>query len=167
MAARKTIPAVMTRCSESLATATADHERSAAPGDVVDAALIDRVVRSFYAMVQLDPILSPIFASRITDWEPHMARMCNFWSSVVLGTGRYCGQPMLLHRSLEIDAEHFDRWLVLFKQAVADVCSPDTVVRFVEPATRIARSLEIGVANSSGIVIGRDQRFIAPKRVGN
>src|SRR4051812_35228479 len=80
----------------------------------IDEALIRTLVRAFYDRVRGDDVLNPIFAARITDWEPHLERMCAFWSSVVLMTGRYHGQPMQKHLPLPIDGAHFDRWLSLF-----------------------------------------------------
>ena len=77
----------------------------------IDEMMIDQLVRGFYAQVRDDDMLGPIFASKIDDWEPHLQRMCAFWSSVVLMSGRYHGQPMAKHLLLPIDAGHFDRWL--------------------------------------------------------
>src|SRR5882757_984654 len=45
-------------------------------------AMIEHLVHAFYAKVRSDPILAPVFAARIADWEPHLAQMCAFWSSV-------------------------------------------------------------------------------------
>jgi hypothetical protein len=57
-------------------------------------AMIERLVRSFYDKVREDEMLGPVFDARITDWEPHLAQMCAFWSSVALMSGRYHGAPM-------------------------------------------------------------------------
>jgi hypothetical protein len=66
----------------------------------IDEAMIDTLVRNFYARIREDDILAPIFNARITDWEPHLQRMCAFWSSVALLSGRYHGQPMQKHLPL-------------------------------------------------------------------
>ena len=47
----------------------------------LDEAAIERVVRAFYAAARGDPLLGPVFG-RVADWEPHIARVCAFWSSV-------------------------------------------------------------------------------------
>ena len=57
-------------------------------------AMIKRLVRGFYAKVRADAVLAPVFDARIRDWEPHLAQMCAFWSSVALMTGRYHGTPI-------------------------------------------------------------------------
>jgi len=55
----------------------------------LDEAMIDRLVRTFYARARLDPLIGPVFESRMQDWESHFGRMCAFWSSVALMSGRY------------------------------------------------------------------------------
>jgi|GEM_PF-1404058 len=59
-----------------------------------DDAILTRLVHDFYRLVRGDPLLGPVFAARITDWQPHLARMVAFWSSVALMTGRYHGAPI-------------------------------------------------------------------------
>src|SRR6185369_15674889 len=126
----------------------------------IDEALIERLVRGFYAKVREDAVLGPIFEARIRDWEPHLAQMCAFWSSVALMTGRYHGTPMVKHQPLPIDAGHFDRWLELFEQTAREVCPPEAEVHFVERAHRIAASLELGIAGAQGVMLGVGERFL-------
>src|SRR5690606_32325069 len=101
----------------------------------------------------------PIFNDRISDWEPHLQRMCNFWSSVVLSSGVYHGQPMRMHLPLPVEARHFDRWLELFEQTARDLFSDQVAEYFMERARRIATSLEVGIATSQGVLLGRGERF--------
>jgi hemoglobin len=116
----------------------------------IDAAMIERLVRAFYGCVQADALLGPVFAGRIADWEPHIARMCAFWSSVALMTGHYHGEPMRVHRDLPVDGRHFDRWLALFEATAHEVCPPAAADHFIARARRIAESLELGIAVSRG-----------------
>lgn len=125
----------------------------------IDEAMIDRLVRGFYARVQDDPLLGPVFAARIQDWEPHLQRMCAFWSSVALMSGRYHGQPMRVHAPLPIDAEHFDRWLSLFEDTARELCPPVAAAHFIERAQRIAESLELGIAISRGVMLNKGERY--------
>lgn len=112
----------------------------------IDEAMIQSLVHTFYARIRDDAVLGPIFASRISDWGPHLARMCDFWSSVMLMTGRYHGRPMPAHATLPIEPTHFERWLALFEATAHDVCPPHAAVRFVERAHLIAESLARGIA---------------------
>ena len=99
----------------------------------IDEVMIETLVRCFYERVREDASLAPIFNARIVDWEPHLQRMCAFWSSVMLMSARYHGQPMRVHLPLPIDARHFDRWLALFEASAREVCPPKAAGHFVEP----------------------------------
>jgi hemoglobin len=116
----------------------------------IDEAMIERLVRAFYARVQADPMLAPIFAARISDWEPHLARMCAFWSSVALMSGRYHGQPFQAHMSLPVDDSHFQHWLAIFEATAHELCPPEAAAHFIARARRIAQSLSLGIAATRG-----------------
>jgi len=125
----------------------------------IDEAMIERLVHGFYEAVRADAMLGPIFDERIGDWDPHLERMCAFWSSVALMSGRYHGQPMERHRSLPVDFRHFDRWLALFERAAREFCPPAAADHFVERAVTIARSLELGVASANGVLPASGERY--------
>lgn len=125
----------------------------------IDEAMIEQLVHGFYARVRADAVLGPIFEARIRDWEPHLAQMCAFWSSVALMTGRYHGTPMARHLPLPVDAAHFDRWLELFEATASEICPPVAAAHFVERARRIASSLELGIAGVHGVMLRKGERF--------
>jgi len=127
----------------------------------VDEVMIDRLVRQFYAEVRMDAALGPIFEARIKDWEPHLRRMIDFWSSVMLRTGRYHGQPMPMHARLPVGFEHFDHWLALFGVSAQKVCGPAATL-FIDRANRIAQSLELGIAGARGLMLRTDERLPSP-----
>jgi hemoglobin len=126
----------------------------------IDDAMIERLVRAFYARIQKDAELGPIFAARIRDWEPHLQRMFAFWSSVALMSGVYHGQPMQKHVVLPIDGRHFDRWLALFEETARAECPPVAADHFIERAHRIAQSLELGIAMDQGVRLRPGERFV-------
>jgi hemoglobin len=128
----------------------------------IDEAMIERLVRRFYEAVREDPLLAPIFAARIRDWEPHLQRMFAFWSSVALMSGRYHGQPMAKHLPLPADGRHFDRWLALFEATARRECPPAAAEHFIERARRIAESLEMGMAAAHGVFLRPGERFRLP-----
>lgn len=127
----------------------------------LDEAMIERLVRAFYARVREDELLGPVFAARVAEWEPHLQRMFAFWSSVALMSGRYHGQPMRKHLPLPIDGRHFDRWLALFEATARDLCPPAAADHVVERARRIAESLELGIAGSRGVLLRKGERYVA------
>lgn len=108
---------------------------------------IGRLVPAFYQRVRADPILGPIFDQAIDDWPLHLEKLKSFWSSVMLGTGRYKGQPMVAHVRHEphMTADNFGRWLALWRQTSGDLLTPGAAAAFQEKANRIAESLELGV----------------------
>lgn len=108
---------------------------------------IEALVRRFYGRVRADDTLGPIFERVIgDDWEPHLQKMFAFWSSVMLMTGRYKGQPMVAHMRLKsVTPEHFDRWLALFEQTAREICDAETSDAFMLRAERIANSLKLGM----------------------
>jgi hemoglobin len=115
----------------------------------LDEVLIERLVRTFYEAARRDPVLGVIFA-RVTDWEAHIAKICAFWSSVALNTGRYHGQPVAAHLPLGLERAHFDRWLALFEATARALCLLEAVLHLMTRARRIAQSLELGIAGDRG-----------------
>lgn len=128
----------------------------------IDGAMIDALVEGFYARVRDDDLIGPIFAQHVHDWTPHLAQMKRFWSSVALSSGVYQGRPMPKHLPLPIDARHFDRWLELFEATARDLCPTPAADHFIASAHRIAASLELGVANSNGVMLHQGERFLRP-----
>lgn len=134
-----------------------------APGAQVgiDEAMVHKVVHGFYARIRADDLLGPIFNGAIGDrWDAHLANMVDFWSSVLLMTGRYAGRPMAAHLMLDakrgeqamprLDQPHFDHWLTLFRATVAELCPPDAAALFVGRAEKIAQSFVHGLRFNRG-----------------
>lgn len=129
------------------------HRARVAPGAAVgvDEPMIRDLVHTFYARVRQDRELGPIFEDAIDDWDEHLAKLCDFWSSVTLMTGRFKGSPMAAHvRTSAIRPEHFARWLALFRQTAIEVCPPDAAALFVGKSQMIGESLRLGLAVSRG-----------------
>jgi hemoglobin len=120
----------------------------------IDDTMIQTLVRTFYGKIRKDPLLGPVFEARIADWEPHLQRMCAFWSSVALMSGVYNGGPMEKHLSLPVDARPFDRWLALFEKTARQVCPPAA-----ERAHRVAESLELGIAGQHRVLLMKGERL--------
>lgn len=141
----------------------ADNAAQMAIRTGIDEAMIDRLVRTFYGRVRADALLGPVFDSKIRDWEPHLQRMCAFWSAVALKSRRYRGQPMALHQGLPVDGRHFDRWLELFEETAREICPPAAVEIFTTNARRIAESLELGIAGFNGVFLSPGERLRRPE----
>lgn len=118
-----------------------------------DEQLIHSVVYGFYDKVRADDMLGPIFNAVVEDWDEHLPRMCDFWSSVMRRTGRYKGNPMMVHIRLEgVTPGHFERWLALFNETVSALCEQPVAHAFMDRAQTIARSLQYGMFYRDGIL---------------
>ena len=105
---------------------------------------IGQLIDRFYAAVRRDPVLGPVFEAAIAPeaWPTHLATMRRFWSSVMLASGRYSGNPVGVHRAVPgIERPMFDRWLALFEATARSLFTPDVAAQFVDKANRIAGSL--------------------------
>ncbi len=111
---------------------------------------IARLVATFYARARADDLIGPVFAAAVTDWDHHIGKITDFWSSVMLKTGRYDGRPMRPHLLLALKGEHFDRWLVLFEATAREMFDDEVAEAFIVRARRIADSFEMGIATTRG-----------------
>lgn len=106
---------------------------------------ITHLVHDFYGRVRADGTLGPIFDAHVRDWDTHLAKMVDFWSSALRGTARFRGTPMPRHVALPgLNAGLFGRWLTLFGQTTATLPNEPMRDRANELAQRIAESLWYG-----------------------
>jgi hemoglobin len=128
-----------------------DRPRGLAPGveGAITEAMIQDLVHAFYARARADPGLGPVFNRAVRDWDAHLSRLCDFWSSVILMTGQFKGAPVAVHAQLpDLQAAHFARWLQIFRQTAREVCPSDAAAVFVARAEIIADSLQLGIAGN-------------------
>ena len=107
------------------------------------ATLVDR----FYAKVRQDAALGPVFNGAIDDWPGHLDKLGAFWSSVMLTSGRYKGNPMaahLKHRERILPAM-FERWLALWGETAREILGEQAAAGVIAKAERIAESLQLGM----------------------
>lgn len=104
---------------------------------------IRSVVHSFYAKVREDDLLAPVFEARLGDhWTRHLDKMVDFWSSVLLATSRYRGQPLVVHGEVgRITPEMWSRWLELFAKTSREQCSEFAASLFIQRSEQIAGHL--------------------------
>lgn len=129
------------------AIAMRDEKRRAAGEMGIDEAYISELVERFYARIQADAVLGPIFGARISDWGPHLAQMKRFWRSVLFSSGEYLGRPMPLHLAIPgLDKPLFARWLDLFAATLAEIGGGDAAEHVHARARMIANSFLNGIA---------------------
>lgn len=109
---------------------------------------IRRLVELFYSRAREDEMLGPVFNDAVHDWPEHFEKLAAFWSSVMLTTGRYKGNPMIAHvkHVRRITPEMFDRWLALWREATVEAMpSTGAAEEFQAKAARIAESLKLAL----------------------
>lgn len=109
----------------------------------VTEAAIGEIVDTFYSKVRNDDLLGPIFAGAIGDsWTPHLTKMKAFWSSVLLASCTYKGNPMIAHLELpRLTHHHFERWLQLWDETATALFSEELASIFVQKARMIGARL--------------------------
>ena len=89
-------------------------------GDV-DRASLRSLVEIFYRDAREDPLLGPVFERHVVNWDEHLARMTDFWSSLLLRENSYSGHPFELHRAIPgLTKPMFDRWVEIFAAAAQE-----------------------------------------------
>ena len=108
---------------------------------ITEAEISDLVDR-FYSKVRQDPEIGPVFNDAVENWDAHLALLKDFWSTVLLTTGRYKGNPLLAHFQLPIEDRYFARWLMLFQQTAGEVMPPAKAEIVVRRAEQIAANMK-------------------------
>ncbi|XDF37937.1 group III truncated hemoglobin [Paracidovorax avenae] len=108
-----------------------------------DYGAIAALVHGFYADVRAHPLLGPVFEEALADrWEPHLARMVDFWATVALGARSYRGNVQQRHRALQgVTPAHFAAWVGLWKQHTERRFAPDVAHDLQQAAHGVARNL--------------------------
>jgi hemoglobin len=113
--------------------------------EALSEAAIRTVLDAFYEKVRADPDLGPVFAKAIPDdaWPAHMAVIQDFWSSVMLKTGRYKRNPFAVHMGVEGISP------ALFHA----VLGPPLAEEMHDRAIRIGESLQAGLFFRPGAIM--------------
>lgn len=117
------------------------------PAPLIDEAMVKDVVETFYARIRRHSTLGPVLDGAIGDhWPEYLSKMQDYWTSVLLDSGRYHGNPILAHRQHKaIRPEHFDLWLEQWRETVRDLCPPRAASEFIRKAEGIGGSLKFNL----------------------
>lgn len=114
---------------------------------MIDEPSLAALVARFYARARQDPALGPVFERAIDDWPAHLDKITAFWSSVMLGSGRYQGQPLpahMRHRGA-LSPALFQRWLQLWAETARAELPPAAAAAVIGRAQRIGASMQIAL----------------------
>lgn len=130
------------------------------PHPSIDKASIQKLVTTFYGRAREDELIGPIFDEAVHDWQHHITQITEFWSAIILKTGRYDGRPLAPHLKLNLKNEHFDRWIDVFEQTAREIFPEEAAIIFIDRAHRIANSFEMAIATHAGqITVSRHVRL--------
>lgn len=110
-------------------------------------AALSELVELFYARARSDDLIGPLFNEAVQDWPAHLQRLQAFWSSVMLTSGRYRGNPMALHlkHRARLTPAMFDRWLSIWRLTTEVLLPPATALAIQAKAERISESLQLAL----------------------
>ncbi len=94
--------------------------------DIVSEEDVKLLVDTFYKYVTVNPVIGHIFTNIVkVDWDHHLPKMYAFWSTLLLGSMTYHGNPMQIHSKLNtitpLGQKEFDEWVRLFTLTVDEL----------------------------------------------
>lgn len=105
---------------------------------------VTRLVHTFYGYVQQNERLNYIFGDVANvDWDVHLPNMVDFWSNLLLQTGRYKGRPFRQHLPLPIEREDFTIWLGLFHSTVDELFEGERARYAKDISEKVAESFSL------------------------
>jgi len=114
------------------------------PAHALNEDVLPALLARFYDKVRRDDALGPLFNDVVQDWNEHLGRISEFWSSVMLASGRYKGNPVVIHlmHAHRITPEMFDRWLALWEETTSEMLPGPVAAAMQAKARRIAETLK-------------------------
>ena len=96
--------------------------------DIRNESDVQLLVNTFYHKVKSNTLLNPIFENVAKiDWDHHLPKMYDFWTSILLGKSVYKGNPIPKHVDLnfrvKLTPELFNQWLMLFSETIDELFS--------------------------------------------
>jgi hemoglobin len=115
------------------------------------------ILSRFYGRVRRDPELGPIFDMIVEDWAEHLDRLEDFWSSLMLTSGRYKGNPVAMHviHAQHIKPHMFARWLQLWEETTNDMLPIDVARDMQAKAARIGDRLNRAMHGPQSVIAAR------------
>jgi hemoglobin len=118
---------------------------------VIEEGMIAPLLDRFYERVRADPEIGPVFNNAVHDWPAHLERLSDFWSSVMLTTGRYKGNPVAVHmkHAGQLTPAMFGRWLELWRETTEALLTAPGARAMQAKAAKIAESLQLSLQLST------------------
>lgn len=112
------------------------------------------LVRTFYKKVRKDSFIGPIFNAQISDWEPHLEKLIDFWHTNLHSVRAYKGNPARVHVEVDgkyennITQEHFGRWLQIWFETIDELATGVLAEHAKMSARKMSTGLFLHIFNS-------------------
>ncbi|UCI22724.1 group III truncated hemoglobin (plasmid) [Mesorhizobium sp. B2-1-8] len=102
-------------------------------------------VYAFCGKIRPDADLGPSFERfAVGDWETHLAKTCDFWSSAMLTTGPSKASFAAVRKHMgRLETDLLDRWLTLFGDSCGEVLDSETAGLCWLKAAHLVESLKL------------------------
>ena len=122
--------------------------------DITNESDVEQLVYGFYTLLRKDDEVGHFFNEVIEiDWDHHMPRICNFWSSILLGTNTYKDNAMKKHLELsqisKIEDHHVDRWMYLWVRSIDERFEGSIAEMAKDRASQIGELMKFKLKGSS------------------
>jgi hemoglobin len=122
--------------------------------DIETAADIKMLVDKFYKQVITDDLIGPFFTKVVElDLDKHVPVICEFWETILFGSGKYQGNPMLKHIELNkkssLHPEHFAKWLELWENTITANFNGPKATEAIQRAGQIAELMKYKIQQST------------------
>lgn len=106
------------------------------------------IIDQFYTKALVDPEISYLFKEVVQlSWDKHIPLINAFWTSILLGSGDYKGNPMVVHMELNkkkpLTRAHFERWISLWTQTVEGLYAGPKATEAISRARSIAGIMQV------------------------
>ncbi|GAB5559750.1 MAG: hypothetical protein SynsKO_13970 [Synoicihabitans sp.] len=102
------------------------------------------LLQHFYSDVRQHKIIGPIFLREVDDWPSHLEKILGFWTTITGGEPKYAGPLIQTHTKLDLEPEHFEIWLDLWRRQCRIRLSPSHAEDLIRTAETMATRIQAG-----------------------
>ena len=104
---------------------------------------IEFLVNAFYQKVQKSDIGFFFDDVAKINWQHHLPKMYDFWTTLLFGEVSYKGNPMVVHfpinEMVALEKQHFDVWIKIWKETVEENFEGENADLAIYKANNIAQ----------------------------
>lgn len=114
---------------------------------------IEALMVSFYGVAMKDEMIGHFFTEVAPlNLEKHIPLITNFWETILFDTAAYRGNVFGVHEHIHtlfaFEDRHFERWVLLFKQAVDGLFAGMNAEKIKQRGESIATVMRIKLVHS-------------------